>query len=437
MTVTNAWVNFEEDIKGTITPGKLADLTVLSDDPLAMDPFDVRYINIEMTIMDGIIRHNQIDKPRNVIHDAGTFSMGIDDRGLWGSIRSYVGLQYEGIEQIYQGSLLISYDSSTVATATFRQQDYITSPGGWVNFLESGEIANEEATVVYEDASTGHPSSLRVTQETFMWEGDPLLLLKYTFDNAHDRSVSDLYLGQFMVFNITGSGNEWTSYEDDMAGWEENQGLGFAYMYDNDPTAPYIGLAMFDQSGNYTNNALTFTAGHRVNRGGDELRFSKTMRNGIIETEASSPAGYSILMSSGPFSIDAKQSISPFMLAIVVGENLDDLKNAVKLAYQRALLITSIERLQNQIPEQFALFQNFPNPFNPATTIRFSIPKPVFVKLEIFDILGRKVETLIREKYEPGTYTVPFDASRFSSGLYFYQLKAGEYNKVNKMLFLK
>lgn len=437
MTVTNAWVAFEEEVKGTVTSGKLADLTVLSDDPLAIDPFNVRFVDIEMTIMDGVIRHNQLNKPRNAIHDAGSFRMSIDDRGLWGPERAQVGLQVRGIEQLFQGSVLVSYDSSTVATATFRQQDYATLPDGWVKFQEPGTIAHEEATVMYEDVSTNHPNSLRIRQDTFMWEGDPLLLVKYTFDNIHDYTVSDLYLGQFMVFNITGSTNQRTSFEDDLGGWEENQGLGFAYMYDNDQTAPYIGVAMFNQSGNNTNNSLTFTAGHRLNWGGDELRFSKTMRNGIIETEASTPASYSILMSSGPFSFDAKQSISPFIVAFVVGDNLDDLKNAVNQAYQRSSLITDVDETQSQLPDEFRLFQNYPNPFNPSTTIRIALPTAEHVKVEVFNVLGQRVATLLDKPMSAGNHKIEFAAQYFASAVYVFKIEAGAFRSAKKMLYLK
>lgn len=437
MTRTNAWVVFEEDVKGTITPEKLADLTILSDDPLAIDPFDVRKIKIEMTIMDGVIRHNKLNKPSHALHNAGSFGITINDQGLWGTEGGQVGLQVEGIEQLFQGSILISYDTSTVATATFRQQDYVTLPDGWVDFQEPGTIASEEATVTYEDVSTNHPNHLRITQHTFMWEGDPLLLLKYAFKNPHNHSVSDLYLGQFMVFNITGSGNEWTSFEDDLAGWEENDGLGFAYMYDNDQTTPYIGVAMFDQSGKNANNALTFTAGSRLNWGGDELRFSRTMRNGIIEPDASMPANYSILMSSGPFSIDVGQSISPFMIAFVVGENLDDLKNAVNLAYQRSTLVTSDKERPGQVPDNFRLFQNYPNPFNSSTTIRFSLPKAVHVKVEVFNVLGERVITLLDEPKLAGSHSIGFDAKNLASGVYVLRIEAGTFWAVRKMHYLK
>ena len=437
MTVTNAWVVFEEDVKGTITPEKLADLTILSDDPLAIDTFDVRKIKIEMTIMDGIIRYNQFNKPSNAIHNAGSFSISIDDRGLWGPERTEVGLQVRGIKQLFEGSILLSYDTSSVATATYLQQDYATLPDGWVHFQEPGMIASEEATVMYEDVSTFHPNHLRIRQNTFMWDGDPLLLVKYAFENTHDHSVSDLYLGQFMVFNITGSGNEWTSYADDLAGWEENDGLGFAYMYDNDPTAPYIGVAMFDQSGKHVNNALTFTAGYRLDRGGDELRFSQAMRNEIIESEAVPPANYSILISSGPFSINAGQSISPFMVTFVVGENLEDLKNAVNQAYQRSNLVTSVEQESGQVTDEFCLFNNYPNPFNLSTTIWFSLPKAEHIRVEVFNLLGQRVITLIDEPKFAGDHRIGFDAQNLESGVYILCIESGTFRAVKKMLCLK
>lgn len=442
MTITNAWNVFEEEVKGTITPGKLADLTVLSDDPLMIDPFDVRYINIEMTIMDGVIRHNQMNQIRNAVHDTGTFSIGIDDRGLWGPRRSLVGMQFRGIEQLFQGSLLISYDNNTVATGDYWQQDYATTADGWMQFREPGTIADEEATVMYEDISTGHSNSLKIRQDTFMWEGDPLLLVKYTFENTHEYSVSDLYLGQLMAFEIASSSNAWNSYEDDLAGWEENNGFGFAYMYDNDPSAPYIGVAMFDRSGKNINNALTFTPGYRVDWGGVELEFSNKMRNGIIESEVSMPADYDILISSGPFSIEAGQSISPFMLAFAVGENLDDLKNAMNQAYQRSTLVLSVEEISGEVPDKYRLFNNYPNPFNPSTTIHYSLPEENTVSITIYDMLGRKVHELISQKKLVGNYSVEWNGddnngNLVGTGIYFYRIQAGDFVKTKKMLLMK
>lgn len=88
-------------------------------------------------------------------------------------------------------------------------------------------------------------------------------------------------------------------------------------------------------------------------------------------------------------------------------------------------------------PMQFELKQNYPNPFNPSTTIEYVIPKQSFVKLIIFDMLGREVSTLVREKKEAGTYSVVWNASPFASGVYFYKLQANDFIQTRKILLIK
>jgi plastocyanin len=85
----------------------------------------------------------------------------------------------------------------------------------------------------------------------------------------------------------------------------------------------------------------------------------------------------------------------------------------------------------------FELKQNYPNPFNPTTNINFSIPKSEFVKISVFDLLGREIATLSEGKLNSGSYNVKFDASNFSSGVYFYKISAGEFNAIKRMLLLK
>ena len=91
----------------------------------------------------------------------------------------------------------------------------------------------------------------------------------------------------------------------------------------------------------------------------------------------------------------------------------------------------------DNIPNTYTLYQNYPNPFNPATTIKYQIPKPGLVTLKVFDILGREVATLVNENKVEGIYDFTFDASRFASGVYIYQLRANDYVSSKKMLLLK
>jgi hypothetical protein len=90
-------------------------------------------------------------------------------------------------------------------------------------------------------------------------------------------------------------------------------------------------------------------------------------------------------------------------------------------------------------PQTYELFQNYPNPFNPTTKIEYQIPAGTYghTSLRIYDMLGRDVATLVNEQKEPGGYEVIFDASRFASGVYIYQLQAGSFSAVKKMLLLR
>jgi hypothetical protein len=88
-------------------------------------------------------------------------------------------------------------------------------------------------------------------------------------------------------------------------------------------------------------------------------------------------------------------------------------------------------------PTHFVLRQNYPNPFNPATTISFVVGRSGFVSLKVFDVTGKEVATLVSEQKETGEYTVPFDASGLSSGIYLYSLRSSDYTASNKMVLMK
>ena len=89
------------------------------------------------------------------------------------------------------------------------------------------------------------------------------------------------------------------------------------------------------------------------------------------------------------------------------------------------------------MPGDFALFQNYPNPFNATTVIRYSLPQASNVKIAIYDLLGRKVETLVQGEQPAGYHQATWNADEASSGLYFYRIQAGEYAETRKMVLLK
>ena len=103
-----------------------------------------------------------------------------------------------------------------------------------------------------------------------------------------------------------------------------------------------------------------------------------------------------------------------------------------KFEYSKEVVVSIVAT-----PAVFALSQNYPNPFNPTTVINYSIASASLVSLKVFDLLGREVAVLVNETMAPGSYMAAFDASRLSSGIYFYRLDAGSFSDVKRLTVMK
>lgn len=110
---------------------------------------------------------------------------------------------------------------------------------------------------------------------------------------------------------------------------------------------------------------------------------------------------------------------------------------AMEIIAEINFLLAKTADSSTQVPEEFALFQNHPNPFNPATVINWQLPVNSHVTLKIYDILGKEVVTLVDEIKEAGSYSVRFNASNLPSGRYLYKLEAGSFVESKKMLLIK
>jgi len=120
----------------------------------------------------------------------------------------------------------------------------------------------------------------------------------------------------------------------------------------------------------------------------------------------------------------------------------DDAGNYIYVMDYSSLLVlhqTHTGAFENkiEIPQNFSLSQNYPNPFNAATVIRYTLPEPANVVIEIYDILGRRVKTLISEQQQAGYHQVIWNSQDNSSGIYFYRIQAGDYTETRKMLLLR
>jgi hypothetical protein len=163
------------------------------------------------------------------------------------------------------------------------------------------------------------------------------------------------------------------------------------------------------------------------------------------------PSDMRNLISSGPFTM-APGDTQEVAIAIFLAQGSDNIQSVAALKdraleiqnYYGAYTITDVKDVQKNTVNGFELMQNYPNPFNPTTTIKYTIPNVIstngrnlFVTLKVYDVLGNEVATLINEEKSAGSYSINFDGSRLSSGIYFYKLTAGGYTATKKLIMLK
>ncbi|MCZ7603181.1 MAG: T9SS type A sorting domain-containing protein [Melioribacteraceae bacterium] len=122
-----------------------------------------------------------------------------------------------------------------------------------------------------------------------------------------------------------------------------------------------------------------------------------------------------------------------------VSYRLKQIDNDGQFAYSKTVTVdlTNITSLEDEMIYEFALEQNFPNPFNPSTAIKYSLPNSGLVKIKIYDTLGREISTLVNEVKNAGIHHVIFNGSDLSSGIYFYKLDFNEYMSVKKLILVK
>ncbi|MBN2601732.1 MAG: S8 family serine peptidase [Candidatus Marinimicrobia bacterium] len=124
-----------------------------------------------------------------------------------------------------------------------------------------------------------------------------------------------------------------------------------------------------------------------------------------------------------------------FLVSLTVTDNAGA-QSSVEMTIQIAAFV-GLADAERAIPEKFQIHQNYPNPFNPTTMINYDIPKEALVRIDLYDLSGRLINTFINEKHQAGFYSIHWDASRYSSGVYIYRIQAGGFSAVKKCILMK
>ncbi len=161
----------------------------------------------------------------------------------------------------------------------------------------------------------------------------------------------------------------------------------------------------------------------------DSTLFRTTTLNGSALFHDTGRANLSVISDSGSIAWVAWQGIIGGQPNIFIARTLmsTEVDNSLTLINSKSTLRTL----------KFEMAQNYPNPFNPTTIINYSVSKRCLVMIKVYDVLGKEVKTLVNEERRSGNYSVEFDGSKLSSGVYFYRMQAGDFIETKKLILLK
>lgn len=339
------------------------------------------------------------------------------------------------LNNIYECGLMIGISSTQVSDVSRRAQTPAnTSDTDFValqnyTMLTPGLISAQDGTGKFNDNGAGtNKIGVEVSVQSYAFTGtndQNYILLRYNIKNTNSTAISNLYAGLFTFFSpngVYGTGN--------VTRYNSTNKLGYTHSA-TDTTAPYLGVGLMTSNQSTNFKPLIFS---EVINGFTTSEKWQTLSSGIA-SDSMGPGGNAFTIAEGPFTIQPNQSIY-VGFAIVKGNNLMDLLNNTVIAKGKYQSV-GIKQITELIPKKYELMQNYPNPFNPETKINFAIPENAFVKIQIYDVLGREVMTLVNEKLGAGFYEYNFNGSSLSSGLYFYRMTTNKYTDIKRMILVK
>ncbi|MFC2139025.1 S8/S53 family peptidase [Bacteroidota bacterium] len=362
-----------------------------------------------------------------------------------------------GTNILWEGAFMYGTSSEQVMDAARINSSSKSTEFAMIKPMEvvPGTFADEESYSFFNDDSAynfiGEPGALtkqfynlgiETELRTYSFGNPPdnnYIIFRYILTNKSGADITGLFAGIFFDIDL-----DETDWADDIIRYDFTDDFGYQYDSTGYPTDIYFGASLIspgdygfyairnDEPGDLVNLVNNFT---------EEEKW-RALSGGTGHSTVPVAQDVSFVVSGGPFDIsnNASENIA---FVIAAGEDLEDLRASILQSRTKyGNIPLSVEDDSEIIPDNFSLSQNYPNPFNPTTTIQYTIPSAgirsiVSTKLEVYDLLGRVVATLVDETQTAGTYNVTFDAAHLPSGVYFYRLQVGSFNQTRKMILLR
>ncbi len=346
-----------------------------------------------------------------------------------------------GGNDLYEGGLMMGNSAFRVSSAVHSyfwdpDMDFNVAPGGNLVLQVPGPIAAQQTYSAFIDSHAADPFDILVKQNSYTYDppDDDFVILQYVLQNTSGVTITNFYFGIFLDWDIY-------NYASDAGGYESADGIAWMAYNNGTSLSEYRAVKLLEgpfytaQTGR---SDLIVYAKYLSASGNGYTTSEKynSLSNGTASADTYKSSRYDLfqVMAAGPMVLapGAEQTVT---FALLAGDTYADIANA---AARATLAPTPVEEPPdaNVLPKTFALYQNYPNPFNPSTVISFDLPRASEYTLTIFNVLGQKVYEVTGQG-RAGRVDVDWDASSFSSGVYFYRVATDKFSESKKMLLLK
>jgi subtilisin family serine protease len=404
------------------------------------------YFTVGTALVNSSYTH-QTDSCRFTISNYGTY--GLADGSI--SNKGGVGFAFpaDGINNLFQCGLMIGADSNHVSDGVVNKlgsvdEDFAVIPGGNLIQYTDGVIGDVETFCRYADNRATNPLGVIVEQRTANFTNITdarYVIIEYVISNKSAMPINGAYVGIYCDWDFP-----WGSGGSDRTGFSREYGLG--YLYQNGPVAnSFRGTAVLNPEGVRTywaiqNLGTVYTPSPNSVGIVSEASKYRFLTHGIVDTASLSPYDQSYCIATGPFNIDPGASDTACFV-LMGGKDVYALQSAVLSARAHYRQATPVDdNGESNLPSAFELQQNFPNPFNPETVIRYTLQRAGQVSVAVYNLLGRQIAALVDETQNAGTHSIIWDGrdddgKLVASGVYFYRLRAGDIAQTKKMILLK
>lgn len=371
-----------------------------------------------------------------LIHRTGTIELTVFNTGHFGNyngLRYGAGFNYKGSKNpLFSGGVIVSTVTSGLYGAIASM--YINSdliPSVPLDGFTSNNNFNQISSATFTLPSAPVPlQQLLIQQSIYSKAGSDYVYCVYKITNISlTTPISNLQVGLFADWDIGYS-------QTNLGGISTNHNLAYEFNNNSAIDPNYYGIVSLNNFAGAKVTDSTFNSGTRM-KGLPWI--SKISTDTLVI-----PKDYRSFIGSGPYNIPAGGSIQAGFALVGAADLAELQKKADTLINTWQSGILDVQQMQNLIPQKYSLLQNYPNPFNPRTTLRYDVPQTSRVKLQIFNMLGQVVATLLNEQKDAGYYETNWDAANYPSGVYFYRIEAiaaenfnNRFVETKKMLLLK